>query len=392
MTEQTQQAASKLLQAFGPKPLLVEASRMAPTYSAPVPAPAGSIAVIDVCGVLTEQAYAVDEYFGWATRYSTVIDAMRAAGEDPNIIGRLLRFNSPGGDTDLAFEAADELRSLCECKPTWALAMPHCYSAAYLLASQCDQVWCPPKSGGVGSVGVYTAHIDYSEALAQAGIKVTLISEGAGKTDGNPYEPLTDEARADIQASVAKAYGYFVDAVARGRNVKAAALRKIGAKIFEGADAIAAGYADATGTEKECLAAFFEFCRNNSGSSSSTAASAVRSTKEAPGEMGTTNEQRPADATTPADAVTAARAAGYGEAAEIADLCAIAGKPGLAAEFITARKTVGEVRAALLAGRVNEGAEGGELVTHVTALAGTGAKPAKSLGQIMAEMVKAQGR
>jgi ClpP class serine protease len=54
---------------------------------------------------------------------------------------------------------------------------------------------------------------------------VTLISAGTYKTEGNPFEPLSDEALAVKQALVDAAYGQFVKAVARGRGVTPAAVR-----------------------------------------------------------------------------------------------------------------------------------------------------------------------
>jgi len=53
-------------------------------------------------------------------------------------------------------------------------------------------------SGEVGSVGVYTMHVDYSEAYKMAGLEATLISAGRYKTEGNPFEPLGDEAAAEM--------------------------------------------------------------------------------------------------------------------------------------------------------------------------------------------------
>lgn len=70
-------------------------------------------------------------------------------------------------------------------------------SAAYYLASQADEI-VVSNSSGAGSVGVYVAHIDASEYEKNIGIKTTLISAGKYKTEGNPFEPLTEEARAAI--------------------------------------------------------------------------------------------------------------------------------------------------------------------------------------------------
>ena len=62
------------------------------------------------------------------------------------------------------------------------------------LAAAADRIVLIP-SGGAGSIGVVTMHVDYSKNLSEAGIKVTYIHGGAHKVDGNPYQPLPDDVR-----------------------------------------------------------------------------------------------------------------------------------------------------------------------------------------------------
>jgi ClpP class serine protease len=71
----------------------------------------------------------------------------------------------------------------------------------------------------VGSVGVYTIHEDLSKALDQLGVKLTYISAGKFKVDGNDAEPLSDTARAHMQGIVDAMYSRFVGDVALGRGV-----------------------------------------------------------------------------------------------------------------------------------------------------------------------------
>ncbi|MCC7371633.1 MAG: S49 family peptidase, partial [Chloroflexi bacterium] len=122
-------------------------------------------------------------------------------------------------------------------------------SAAYWIASSADEIVVTP-SGEVGSIGVFTAHEDISAALEAEGVTVTLISAGKYKTEGNPFEPLSEEARGAIQARVDDYYSMFVRAVARGRGVKPADVRGgFGQGRVVGADeAVRLGMADRVGT------------------------------------------------------------------------------------------------------------------------------------------------
>ena len=93
-------------------------------------------------------------------------------------------------------------------------------------------------------------HKEISKALEMEGVATTLIFAGRKKTEGNPFEPLTEEAKASIQALVDEQYDIFVKAVARGRGVKASDVRGgfgeggvVGAK-----EAVSLGMADRIAT------------------------------------------------------------------------------------------------------------------------------------------------
>jgi ClpP class serine protease len=97
-------------------------------------------------------------------------------------------------------------------------------SAAYYIGSAADEVVVTP-GGEVGSIGVFMAHQDLSAALEQEGVKITLISAGKFKTEANPFESLSDEAKAALQKTVNVYYESFVNAVAKGRDAKASEVR-----------------------------------------------------------------------------------------------------------------------------------------------------------------------
>jgi ClpP class serine protease len=75
-------------------------------------------------------------------------------------------------------------------------------------------------------VGVFAIHVDESEAIEKAGIKPTFISAGKYKVEGNPYEPLSDEAEANAQEVVDEHYATFTSDVAAGRGIPVERVRK----------------------------------------------------------------------------------------------------------------------------------------------------------------------
>jgi ClpP class serine protease len=90
----------------------------------------------------------------------------------------------------------------------------------------------------VGSIGVWQAHFDYSQAFAAEGVTPTLISAGKFKVEGNPYAPLSEEAQGFMQSRVDDYFQAFTKAIAKGRNLSISQVREgMGQGRVLGADA-----------------------------------------------------------------------------------------------------------------------------------------------------------
>lgn len=184
----------------------------------------GAVAVIPLTGVITPRASFLSWLFGGGGGLIDFRDAFREALGSADVGAIVIDVDSPGGLIDLVPETADEIRAARGEKPIVAVANTMAASAAYWIATQADELVVTP-SGDVGSVGVYMVHEDWSGWNEQQGIQPTYISAGKYKTEGNPDEPLSDEARADWQQEVDDLYAMFVDGVAAGRDVSAATVR-----------------------------------------------------------------------------------------------------------------------------------------------------------------------
>ena len=163
--------------------------------------------------------------------------------------------NSGGGEAAGCFELADESFALRGTKPTISVVDSACYSAAYALASTSDQVVVTP-TGGAGSVGVYTMHVDMSKMLEDWGLNITLIHAGEHKVDGHPYAELPEDVRADMQKSVDATYNKFVESVARNRNLSVEAVKDTQARCYSADDALALGLIDSVASPIEAIRAF----------------------------------------------------------------------------------------------------------------------------------------
>jgi signal peptide peptidase SppA len=216
----------------------------------------GGVAVLPLYGVIAQRAAAFQSVSSPnGTSVEEFTRMLRAALADDSVESILIEIDSPGGSVDMVPELAAEVRNARGQKPIVALANTLAASAAYWIGSQADELVVTP-SGEVGSIGVYAAHEDLTGVLEQEGVKMTLISAGKFKTEGNPFEPLSDDARAHFQSVVDDFYGMFVGDVAKGRGVSVADVRGgFGeGRVVQAKQAVKMGMADRVATYDQTVA------------------------------------------------------------------------------------------------------------------------------------------
>ena len=199
--------------------------------------------------------------YDWATGYEYIWEAFKRGCADYSIgtiKGIALVCDTPGGMVAGCFDARDKMLALKNHTgvPVWGFAHESAYSAGYAMISLADQITVS-RTGGVGSIGVVTGHLDVSGAMDKAGLKFTYIASDPSKVEGNPYEPLSDDAKARIQSRIDELYGIFAAAVAGSRPVTEDALRtEIKAYCYTATQAVSNGLADKIGSLEDMTAAF----------------------------------------------------------------------------------------------------------------------------------------
>lgn len=206
------------------------------------------IAVVSVIGTLVARSSYLDAASGLQA-YSDIADAIATAMNDASVRGVILDVDSPGGEVGGLFDLVEQIQAARDAstKPLWAVANESALSAAYAIASAADRLYVT-RTAEVGSIGVVAVHIDESAADAKAGLSWTFVFAGDRKVDANAHEPLSERARATIQADVDRLYSEFCATVAANRGLSIEAVRGTNANIYRGALAIRAGLADRLGT------------------------------------------------------------------------------------------------------------------------------------------------
>lgn len=172
----------------------------------------GMVAVIPLMGTMTRNG----DLCSWGTE--DVGAWLLEAYADTSVIGVVLEINSGGGSVDGTELLAEIVRQ--RNKPVVAYVLGVCASAAYWVASQCDEIVMESAaSSEVGSIGVLAMHVDSSKAYEKEGFKVTIIrADGSeGKALFNSVEPLTEEIQATVKAEMMPIRDEFIRQVKAGR-------------------------------------------------------------------------------------------------------------------------------------------------------------------------------
>jgi len=222
----------------------VDADAAAPANGVRAPT---SVAVLSLQGPIYNRS-------AWGGGMDQFRAALAAAVTNPDVGAIVLDVDSPGGTYAGTPETAAAVRAAAGVKPVTAVVDSLAASAAYWIASQCGSIVVSP-SAEVGSIGVQSVHIDLSQMLQDEGVKTTIIRSTPYKAEGNPFEPLSEAAQANIQADVDAAHAEFIRAVAQGRKTSMAKVSETfgQGRVVSAQRAVSLGMADRVGTMADVL-------------------------------------------------------------------------------------------------------------------------------------------
>jgi protease IV len=173
--------------------------------------------------------------------------------EAPWIKAVVVRIDSPGGAVAPTQEIFEEIRKVKAKKPVIASMGGMATSGGYYIASACDKIIANPGTL-TGSIGVIMQLANVEELMKKVGIKGVNVKSGPNKDIGSPFQELSAEGRAILQGVVDSVHSQFVSAVARGRDMDEAVVRKLSdGRIYSGAQAKALGLVDNFGTLEDAI-------------------------------------------------------------------------------------------------------------------------------------------
>lgn len=207
------------------------------------------VAIVTIEGALMDRAG------WWWDGYDAIQARVLAAHADARVRAVMLDITSPGGMVSGLLDAMRTLRAsrAASGKRMVAWVGSGAYSAAYGLASTCDEI-VASDTAGAGSVGVIAALMSRVDQLAQDGIDVRVVSSGVEKTDGHPAVAISDAAEGRLRTLVDMLAGMLFAEVGIGRPaLTAAVLGALDGGIRYGRGAVAEGLVDRITTRAALL-------------------------------------------------------------------------------------------------------------------------------------------
>jgi protease IV len=198
-------------------------------------------AVVDISGVIASGMPANAEF---------VIEGLKAAFENEDTSGVILRINSPGGSPVQAGQIYDEvvrLRNRYPDIPVYAVIEDVGASGGYYIAAAAEKIYAD-KASIVGSIGVRMDSFGFVDAIKKVGIERRLLTAGEHKGLLDPFLPENKQDKEHIQTMLNTIHQQFIQAVKSQRGDRLVGGDEIFSGLFwTGEKSVALGLVDELG-------------------------------------------------------------------------------------------------------------------------------------------------
>lgn len=199
-------------------------------------------ALVEVSGVIAPELKASAD---------NVVKGLRAAFEDDQTRGVVLRINSPGGSPVQAGQINDEIRRLKKKYPDipmYAVVTDICASGGYYVAVAADQIYVD-KASILGSIGVLMNGFGFEQAMEKLGVERRLLTAGEHKGILDPFSPFHEAERRYVQGILEGLHRQFIQVVKEGRGQRLKGGDELFSGLFwSGQESVALGLADGLGS------------------------------------------------------------------------------------------------------------------------------------------------
>jgi protease-4 len=167
-------------------------------------------ALIDVRGVIAD---------GSDASADRIVSGLKAAFEDEQTKGVILRINSPGGSPVQAAYINDEmtrLRGEHPGIPLYAVIADIGASGGYYIAAGADKIYAN-ESSIVGSIGVIMNGFGFVDTMQKIGVERRLLTAGEQKGFLDPFSPTKPAEVEHVKTMLGQIHQQFISVVKKGR-------------------------------------------------------------------------------------------------------------------------------------------------------------------------------
>lgn len=210
------------------------------------------IALIRIGGIIAAGRSGSSLFGDTVSGSEDIVEQLEKARRNKDVKAIVLRINSPGGSASGSEEVFNEIERVRKSgKPVYVSMADVAASGGYYIAAPCDRIFAD-HSTITGSIGVIFDTADMSELYKKIGLKPQTIKSGKFKDIGSSARPLTTEERALVQGMVDNIFNTFVNAVAQGRKMPVAEVKKLAdGRVFTGDQALKVKLIDEIGGLRE---------------------------------------------------------------------------------------------------------------------------------------------
>ena len=147
-----------------------------------------------------------------------LVESLDEIENNDEIVGIILRINSPGGAVAPVQEIYEKLLRIRETKTIYSSISSLAASGGYYIASASDKIFAN-KGSIVGSIGVIFQYIRYDTLMQKIGVSAVVIKSAEHKDIFSPYRSMSKEEREIIQELVDESHQQFVEDVSQARGI-----------------------------------------------------------------------------------------------------------------------------------------------------------------------------
>ncbi|MBQ4133256.1 MAG: signal peptide peptidase SppA [Desulfovibrionaceae bacterium] len=182
-----------------------------------------------------------------------VLSWIQKLEENENVVGVLVRINSPGGAVTPSEEIYFALERLAAKKPVVASMGALAASGGYMAALPAHCIVAAPSSI-TGSIGTRMDMANWEELMGKIGIKDQSLTSGEMKDAGSPYRDMEAKERAYFMGLLTDMHERFKEMVAKHRSLDPEVLNKVAdGRAFTGRQALELGLVDSLGDKHAAL-------------------------------------------------------------------------------------------------------------------------------------------